>query len=115
MSLGVCQFFKKKGHEIMNAKIMPDLKKKTNYGYLNFKTKEEAVKCLQQMQNVEIEGRQIVLTQKWDSQGKFDSEANLLVKNLPLNMTQKELQELFATVGKVVSCKLEMGSNNKSR
>jgi RNA recognition motif-containing protein len=38
-----------------------------------------------------------------------------LVKNLPENFTQSELNELFSKFGKIQSCKLEIFSDNKSK
>ena len=83
------------------------------FGYINFYQAEEAKRCLEEMNNTNIDGRQIVLNHKKSSD--FDSNANVLVKNLPESMTQQDLTELFKQHGEIISCKLELGPDNKSR
>lgn len=46
------------------------------------------------MNNATIDGKQIVLNKKKDSD--FDLKANLVVRNLPKEMNQKELSDLFS-------------------
>jgi RNA recognition motif-containing protein len=75
------------------------------FGYLNFNDQEEAERCLREMNNAVIDSKAIVLNKKKDSD--FDTKANLIVKNLPKEMTQKELNELFTQFGQIGSCKLE--------
>lgn len=60
-------------------------RKSKRYGYLNFKTEAEALKCLEEMNNKELNGRPIILSKKKDQE--YDSQANLLVKNLPETYT----------------------------
>lgn len=76
------------------------------FGYLNFNDAEEQERCLQEMNNALIDSKQIVLNKKKDSE--FDNKANLVVRNLPKEMTQKELNELFTKHGQIGSCKLEV-------
>jgi polyadenylate-binding protein len=75
------------------------------FGYLNFYSKEEAERCLNEMNNANCDGKQIVLNKKKDSE--FDSEANVLVKNLPKELTQSELFQMFKSFGNIISCKIE--------
>jgi RNA recognition motif-containing protein len=63
--------------------------KSKGYGYLNFYNEEEAQRCLDEQSNAVIDGKQIVLNKKKDSD--FDSKANLLVRNLPKELDQKGL------------------------
>jgi polyadenylate-binding protein len=48
-------------------------------------------------------------------QTEFDSNANILVRNLSEEMTQGDLNNLFKEFGEIISCKLELGPDNKSR
>jgi RNA recognition motif-containing protein len=109
------KFFKNHGHHVAKVKVLMDAntKKSRRFGYLNFKTEEEAVKCLNEMNNQDIGGRQIVLNRKKEIE--YDAQANLLVKNLPEEMTQNDLSTLFSQFGKIACCKLEIGPDNKSR
>jgi RNA recognition motif-containing protein len=65
------------------------------------------------MNNAMIDGKQIVLNKKKDSD--FDLKANLVVRNLPKEMTQKELSDLFSLHGQIGSCKLEVFQDGTSR
>jgi len=66
-----------------------ETKKSKCFGYLNFYTAEEAERCLEEMNNAIIDNRAIVLNKKKDVD--FDNKANVLIKNLPKEMTQKDL------------------------
>jgi len=63
-----------------------ETRKSKCFGYLNFYTQEEALRCLNEQNNAILNGKQIILNVKRDSD--FDSEANILVKNLPKEITQ---------------------------
>jgi len=45
---------------------------------------------------------------------KVISKFNLVVKNLPKNITSKDLNILFSEVGSVFSCKIPTNSKNNS-
>ena len=113
--LDLYRFFNSKGYKIASAKVMydRDTSKSRGYGYLNFYNEEEAQRCLAEQSNAVIDGKQIVLNKKKDSD--FDSKANLLVRNLPRDMDQKSLQGLFSKYGNIKSCKLETFSSGDSR
>jgi len=109
------KFFKSKGYKIKSAHVMID--KKTNksqcFGYLNFYSQDEADKCLNEQNNAIIDGKQIVLNKKKESD--FDSQANVLVKNLPKEMAQNNLFDLAKPYGKIISCKLQVNSDLSSK
>jgi len=74
-------------------------KRSKGFGYLNFYSQEEAQRCLDEMNNAVIDGRQCVLNKKKDKDSNFDKMANILVRNLPKETDQKELSSLFAEFG----------------
>lgn len=45
---------------------------------------------------------------------KLISKFNCIVKNLPKNITSKDLNQLFSEVGNVFSCKIPLNSKNNS-
>ena len=45
----------------------------------------------------------------------FDSKANIIVRNLPKDIDQKKLMDLFKDFGKIGSCKLEVFTDGTSR
>ena len=67
--------------------------KQLGFGYLNFIEESEAKRCMTEMNNQTINGKQIVLNKKKEQD--FDSKANIIVRNLPKDMDQKSLMELF--------------------
>lgn len=90
-----------------------DTNKSLGFGYLNFIDEEESKKCMEEMNNQTINGKQIVLNKKKEQD--FDSKANVIVRNLPKDIDQKQLMELFKEFGKIGSCKLEVFSDGQSR
>lgn len=54
-----------------------------------------------------------MLSKKKDSD--FDSKANLVVRNLSKDFTQKDLSSLFEKYGVIKSCKLETFKTGESR
>ena len=90
-----------------------DTNKSLGFGYLNFIEEDESKRCMEEMNNQTINGKQIVLNKKKEQD--FDSKANIIVRNLPKDIDQKQLMELFSEFGKIGSCKLEVFSDGKSR
>lgn len=107
--------FAAKGYRLKNAKVMLDqtTRKSRCFGYLNFFTQEEAIRCFNEQNNTLVDGKQLVLNKKKDSE--FDADANIVVTNLPQEMTQGQVYELFKQFGPIISCKLEINSDGKSR
>lgn len=108
------KFFTSNGHNPAMVKVVMDKAGGSRkYGYLNFRTEDEALKCLEKMNNIEMNGKQLNLSRKRESE--FNVQANLLVKNLPETTTQNDLLKMFEEFGKIVSCKLEVNPDGKSR
>ena len=67
-------------------------------------------RCLRQMNNYKLNGLPLCLTRASSDPRAVQEEkkdSNLLVKNIADTVSQKDLYELFSTIGKVLSCKLE--------
>lgn len=113
--LDLYKFFSSKGFRVQSAKVMfdKDTNKSLGFGYLNFIEEEESKRCMEEMNNQTINGKQIVLNKKKEQD--FDSKANVIVRNLPKDIDQRKLMELFAEFGKIGSCKLEVFADGKSR
>lgn len=109
------KFFKNNGYAIMGVKVIfnKETKFSKGYGYLNFYAEDEAQRCLENMNNATIDGKQIVLSKKKDKD--FDTKANIVVKNLPKELDQKQLNDLFSKYGPIKSCKLEVFKDGSSR
>lgn len=110
------KFFTSKSYKLKSAKVVLDKRtsKSRGYGYLQFYTKEEADRCLQNMNNTNINGLPIRMVQSVNKL-EVNEKANLLVKNIEKDVTQQELFEAFKPFGEIVSCKLETYPDGKSR
>lgn len=62
--LDLFKFFTSKGYKLKRAKVILDKKtsKSYGYGYITFNTEEEALRCLNEMNNCNINGHSIVLS-----------------------------------------------------
>lgn len=112
--LDLFKFFQTRGYKLKSARVMfDDQSRSKRFGYLNFHDAVEAERCLSEMNNCTISGKQIVLNKQKD--GDFDTKANLLVRNLPKSVDQRQLAEMFQKFGRIVSCKLEIYADGTSR
>lgn len=118
LDLDLYKFFTSHGFKIRSAKVVLHNKtsKSLQYGYVTFYTEEELSRCLAQMNNFPLVGLPLCLTRcsadpKAAQEEKKD--ANLLVKNVADSVQQKELFELFNSLGRVLSCKLEYHHETK--
>lgn len=111
------QFFKNNGYSISSAKVVfnKETKQHAGFGYINFFTQDEADRCLDSMNNVKLGNKQIMLSKIRSKDNAVPSDANLIVRNLPKEVDQAELMNLFKQFGKVVSCKLEVDRNGESK
>jgi RNA recognition motif-containing protein len=107
--------FSSKGYKLASVRVIMDhmTSKSKCFGYLNFHSAEEANRCLTEMNATTLDGKQLVLNKKKDTD--TDSQANLIVKNLPKEMTQVEFMTFFKEFGDIVSSKLELNSDNSNR
>ena len=83
------------GYKIASVRVILDhtTSKSKCFGYLNFHSSEEAQRCLAEMNNTTLDGKQLILNKKKDND--TDSQGNLLVKNLPKEMNQGEFIKFF--------------------
>ena len=60
--LDLFKFFTAKGYKLKGARVMYDENSRSKrFGYLNFHDADEADRCLKEMNNAELYGKQIVL------------------------------------------------------
>jgi polyadenylate-binding protein len=114
--LDLYKYFTSKGYKLKGAKVV--LHKKTSkplgYGYLQFHSKEEADRCLNDMNNTVLNGLPLRIVHSY-SKFEANERANLLVKSIEKDVSQQELYDIFRQYGDIVSCKLETYPDGKSR
>ena len=107
------KYFQDRGYNLEDTSIIysKDDAHSLCYGYLNFATKEEANRCLAEMNGCIIDDS---ITQLSDD---IEEELNTRVKatNLPLDFDQRRVRALFKHYGNLKSCKLEKNHDGSSR
>jgi len=113
--LDLFQFFRKQGFFPKSAKVMFDntTRQSLNFGYVNFANQEDADKCAAELNNVQFQNKQLVVSRKKDKD--FNSKANVIARNLPKELNQQDLHSTFSEFGKIISCKLEVYQTGESR
>lgn len=111
----IFKFFKNRGYNLRNAQVMlnNETRKSKCFGYLNFYKADEAERCLNEMNNSSINGKQIVLNKK--KTNNYEAQANIIIRNIAKEMTQAELFTLCKQYGNIVSCKLETSGAGVSK
>ena len=90
--LDLQKFFTTKGYKILKAKVVINQQtgQPKGFGFLTFYTKEEAEKCINEMNNQEIQGQAIRMQPEFKKENRqFDENANILIKNLDKDITQE--------------------------
>jgi polyadenylate-binding protein len=102
------KFFSSRGYKVKAAKVV--INQRTNklqgYGYLQFHSKEEAERCMTEMNNTLLHGQALRIVPSLPKV-EYNEKANLLVKNIDKSQTQQDLYKLFESFGRIQSCKLE--------
>lgn len=109
------------GYSFARVQTKPDPKRSgeilsMGYGFVGFKTRQEAQKALGGLEGFEIDGKtlEVKFAQRGaedEAKGKKEMGANakgtkVLVKNLPFEVSKKEVRELFSAYGTLKSLRL---------
>lgn len=86
--------------------------KPTCYAYVTFSKEEDATKAIKQLNFYELHGNQIRVMHCNKNNYK-NEKANVIVKNLPLDVDDKTLFDTFKIFGRILSAKVSM-VNGKS-
>ena len=85
------RLFTSKNYRVKSAKIVLDSKtsKSRGYGYLQFTEQAEADRCMNEMNNVLLNGQAIrIVPSSANPKEAFNEKANLHVKNISPDLTQ---------------------------
>ena len=52
---------------------------------------------------------------KYEDGHRGDPEANIIVRNLPKNVTQDQVRSVFVTFGEILSCKVDVYKDGTSK
>lgn len=104
---------------VMSIKVCRDIntQRSLGYAYVNFQAPVDAERALEQLNYTEIiPGRIIrIMWSSRDPNARRTTGSNLFVKNLDPSVNTRQLRDVFATFGTILSCKLAMDENGVSR
>ncbi|KND03335.1 uncharacterized protein SPPG_02379 [Spizellomyces punctatus DAOM BR117] len=119
---------------LRSVRVATKLDKKTGgklsmgFGFLEFNTKEDAMRCIKSMQNFKLDGHSLELkisnaaAKSTAPSKKRGSEepikvtgTKLIVRNIPFEATKKDIRQLFSTFGQVKSVRIprKMDGNHR--
>lgn len=84
------------------------------YGYVNFPTTEDATLALEQP-SLKFDGKECRISWSMRDPVFRKNGTNLFVSNLPENLDNKTLNEIFSVFGDILSSKIATDDKNKSR
>ncbi|CUV06897.1 unnamed protein product [Cryptosporidium hominis] len=110
------------------------IKKSMGYGFLEFKTSENAKECVKRMQSITLDGHTLELKiSKKSKTSQVDEKTSLpygkqltdigvknvsnklLIKNLPFQATKSDIMSLFNSVGTVTSIRIPKKSDGTNK
>ncbi|OII73389.1 splicing related protein [Cryptosporidium ubiquitum] len=110
------------------------IKKSMGYGFLEFKTNENAKECVKRMQSITLDGHTLELKiskssktsqvvsntslpygTKLNDIGVKNVSNKLLIKNLPFQATKSDIMSLFNSVGTVTSIRIPKKSDGTNK
>lgn len=92
------------------------LKRSLGYAYVNFHNQADAERALDTMNYTMIKSRSCrIMWSQRDPSLRKSGVGNLFVKNLHASVTHKDLFDAFSLFGNVLSCKVALGPDAKSK
>ncbi|XP_058074960.1 polyadenylate-binding protein 7 [Magnolia sinica] len=86
------------------------------YGYVNYITPEDATRAMEKLNHTPLNGQLIrIMWSHRDPDARKSGIGNLFVKNLNESINNVKLHDMFSKFGKILSCKVVMTQDGKSR
>ncbi|KAL5975065.1 hypothetical protein ACLOJK_031741 [Asimina triloba] len=86
------------------------------YGYVNYITPEDATRAIEKLNHTPLNGQLIrIMWSERDPGARKNGIGNLFVKNLNESINNVKLHDMFAKFGKILSCKVVMSQDGKSK
>lgn len=103
--------------KVSSVKVCRDVEtsKSLGYAYVNFGNKEDAKKAMDTMNYDLLNGRNIRIMWAQKKPSMLPKDANLVVKNLHLDVSEVLLKEMFSPFGDIVSIKVARNFRGDSK
>ncbi|KAL8132985.1 hypothetical protein AgCh_008450 [Apium graveolens] len=104
--------------QVMSVRVCRDLIRSTSlgYGYVNFSNPQTAAHARDVLNFTNVNGKPIrIMYSQRDPTMRKCGFANVFIKNLDKSIDNKALLDTFTSFGTVLSCKVALDSNGKSR
>jgi len=86
------------------------------YAYVNFHNADDADRAIQTLNFSEINGKQCrIMWSQRDPTLRKSGLGNIFIKNLDPSVDNKSLMDLFSVFGNILSCKVSMGADGRSK
>ncbi|CAL5419803.1 unnamed protein product [Camellia sinensis] len=86
------------------------------YGYVNFLSPQDAIRAIEKKNHSVLNGKRIrVMWSHRDPDVRKSGIGNVFVKNLNESIDNAQLQEMFQEFGNIVSCKVVMSDDGRSK
>ena len=101
--------------QVTSCKIMRDMYTydSRRFGFVSYATVQEAQRAKADLNYKSVDGFEIRIFFK-RLPSEFKPEANIFVKNIPKNITSRQLEELCQEFGKIASCSIRNDENGIS-
>jgi len=122
--------------EVVRVDIFKDgMGRSKGFGTVEFATKEDAQKCIAEANDLEIDGRKILVREEIAREQREKGQGNVNVQkrenqketgekkpgfgiyvgNLPFSVTSEQLKNAFQSYGKILHCEIPVNKNNLSK
>jgi len=107
---------------ILSCKIAMDENGSKGYGFVHFETEEVAQNAIEKVNGMLLNGKKVFVG-KWMSRkerlealgDRAKNFTNVYIKNLPEDITDEQLKEMFGEYGKIVSGKVMSSEDGRSK
>lgn len=101
--------------KVSNVRLIKRAEPLSSFAFVTFENEEDAKRAIREYNHSELHKKQIRLLSVVGKDEQPPATGNIFVKNLPEDFTSKDLDETFSMFGSIVSCKVAMTPEGRSK